>query len=299
MARLVEPIVADLQAEYDSVAAVGSWRMRWLVWRGYGCFWKALAVYCLMSTFQPSRSNPNGSIGRVVAFSLGALTLMTAMLIVPPLLDFRYFRLADGSLEKLRLILLLVPQALPVSIPTGICVGIMCAMRGRPTCVRQVAGVLVIAATATFVVWTMLEWGVPAGNQTFREFMAARLADGRPVHLEPGLNELGLSRLSQRTDPRAVEHTRLLWALCFATGPLALFSLGLARVVRGLAVGIVFSFTASVIYWALMANIDAALRASNFRGAGAWVGNILFMLAGALMLRYGLKVSRLKPEVAN
>jgi lipopolysaccharide export LptBFGC system permease protein LptF len=224
-----------------------------------------------------------------MAFSLGALTLMTALLIAPPMLDVAYFSWADEPLDKLRLILLLVPQALPISIPSGFCVGIVCAMRGRRGTVRHVAAVLAIAAVATFVVWTMLEWGVPAGNQAFRELAASRLGDGRPVHLEPGLNELGLSRLSQRTDVRSVQHTRLLWALCFATVPLALFSLGLARVVRRLAVGVVVSFTGIVIYWAIMASSDSAFRAGNFGGAGAWVGNLAFLLAGVAMLRYGRK----------
>jgi lipopolysaccharide export LptBFGC system permease protein LptF len=242
-----------------------------------------------MSTFRPSRSDSIASMGRVMAFSLGALTLMTALLIAPPMLDVAYFSWADEPLDKLRLILLLVPQALPISIPSGFCVGIVCAMRGRRGTVRHVAAVLAIAAVATFVVWTMLEWGVPAGNQAFRELAASRLGDGRPVHLEPGLNELGLSRLSQRTDVRSVQHTRLLWALCFATVPLALFSLGLARVVRRLAVGVVVSFTGIVIYWAIMASSDSAFRAGNFGGAGAWVGNLAFLLAGVAMLRYGRK----------
>jgi lipopolysaccharide export LptBFGC system permease protein LptF len=81
--------------------------------------------------------------------------------------------------------------------------------------------------------------------------------------------------------------------------PLALFSLGLARVVRRLAVGVVVSFTAIVIYWAIMASIDAAVRAGHFGGAGAWVGNILFVLAGILMLRHEQKIFRLKSEATN
>ena len=130
MERLVEPIVADLQAEYDTAAAQGDWRARWLVWRGYGAFWKALGLHCIMSTFQPSRSDSNDSMRRVAAFSIGALAIMTALLVVPPMLDFKW---DGGPLEKLRLILLLVPQALPLSIPMGICVGVVCAMRGRRT----------------------------------------------------------------------------------------------------------------------------------------------------------------------
>ena len=295
MERLVEPIVADLQAEYDTAVAQGGRRARWLVWRGYGAFWKALGLHCIMSTFQPSDSNDN--LRQVVAFSFGALAIMTALLIVPPMLD--YLKWDGGPLEKLRLILLLVPQALPLSIPMGICVGVVCGMRGRRTSPRHVAAVLAIAAVATFGVWTMLEWGVPAANQAFREILVARLGDARLVHLEPGLNELGLSRLSQRTDAPAIQHSRLLWALCFATGPLALFSLGLAGVVRRLGVAVVISFMAILLYWALMASIDEALREGALRGAGAWVANALFMLAGVLMLRYGQKIFRLKPEATS
>ena len=178
---------------------------------------------------------------RVVAFSFGALAIMTALMIVPPMLDFKW---DGGPLEKLRLILLLIPQALPLSIPSGICIGVVCAMRGRRTSPRHVAAVLAIAAVATFMVWTMLEWGVPAANQAFRELIVARLGDGRPVNLDPGLNELGLSRLSQRTDARAIQHSRVLWALCFATGPLALFSLGIAAVVRRFSAAMAVSVTA-------------------------------------------------------
>ena len=293
MARLVEPIVADLQSEYQA-AAHGDWRARWLLWRGYGAFWKALGLHCIMSTFQPPRSDASDSLRHVAAFSFGALAIMTALLIVPPMLDFFTPRWDGGPLEKLRLILLLVPQALPLSIPTGICVGVVCAMRGRRPTARNVAAVLAIAVVATFAVWTMLEWGVPAGNQAFREIVAARLGDGRSVDLDPGLNELGLSRLSQRTDARAIEHSRLLWALCFATGPLALLSLGLAGVVRRFSAAIAVSVTAILLYWALMASIDEALREGALRGAGAWAGNILFFLAGLLMLRYGRRSFGLK-----
>jgi hypothetical protein len=296
MERLVEPIVADLQVEYDSAAAQGDWRARWLVWRGYGALWKALGVHCIMSTLQPSRSDVNDSVRRVAAFSIAAPVIVTALLVVPPMLDFVW---DGGPLEQLRLILLLVPQALPLSIPMGICVGVVCAMRGRATSPRHVAAVLAIAAVATFAVWTMLEWGVPAGNQAFREILAARFSDGRVVDLDPGLNELGLSRLSQRTDARAIQHSRLLWALCFASGPLALFSLGIAAVIRRFSAAIAVSVTAILLYWAFMASIDEALREGALRGAGAWVVNIVFVLSGVLMIRYGQKTFRLKPEATN
>ena len=140
MERLVEPIVADLQAECARAAAQDKPRaVGWLVWRGYGAFWKALGLHCIMSTFQPSRSASNDSMHRVLAFSFAALAIVTALMIVPPMLDFQW---DGGPLEKLRLILLLIPQALPLSIPSGICVGVVCAMRGHRTSRRHVAAVL-------------------------------------------------------------------------------------------------------------------------------------------------------------
>ena len=111
MEWLVEPIIVHLQAECDTAAAQGEPRAaRRLLWRGYGAFWKALGLHCIMSTFQPSRSDLNDSLHRVVAFSFGALAIVTALMIVPPMLDFKW---DGGPLEELRLILLLIPQALP------------------------------------------------------------------------------------------------------------------------------------------------------------------------------------------
>ncbi len=90
MERLVDPIVADLQSECASVAGQRGWKSRLPVWRGYLAFWKALSLYCLMQTFQPSRSESSGSAMRMWAFSLTAFIVMTIALTLPPLIEFRW-----------------------------------------------------------------------------------------------------------------------------------------------------------------------------------------------------------------
>ena len=92
----------------------------------------------------------------------------------------------------------------PLSIPAGLCVAVSWANRGKVVTWRRLGTLLTIVIAVTVVVWIVLEWMMPHGNQAFREMVAARLAvDGRALVLEPGLNELGLSRLGQRTDPAA------------------------------------------------------------------------------------------------
>jgi len=90
----------------------------------------------------------------------------------------------------------------------------------------------------------------------------------------------------QRTDPAAVRHSRLLWALCFATAPLGIFALGLAARVRRFGAAVAISLVASIAYILAMFSLDEALRDGVLRTIAAWLPNILFMLAGALMLGY-------------
>ena len=283
MERLVDPIVADLQSECADAAGQRGWKGRLALWRGYLAFWKALGLYCLMQTVRPSRPESGGSAMRMWAFSLTAFIVMTIALTLPPLIDFRW---RGSPAERALLVVLLIPQALPLTIPAGVSLGTLCARRGRRPTARAIVAFLFIAGVATFGVWAVMEWGLPAANQRFRELIFAQLGDGAVVNLDPGMNELGLSRLSQRTDAAAVQHSRLLWALCFATAPLGIFALGLAARVRRLGPAVAISLVASIAYIFTMFGLDEALRDGVLRTIAAWLPNILFTLAGALMLFY-------------
>jgi lipopolysaccharide export LptBFGC system permease protein LptF len=181
---------------------------------------------------------------------------------------------------------LLIPQALPLSIPAGVCLGIVSAMWGRRPTGRKVLAVMIVAAAAAFIVWTTMEWGLPAANQRFREICAARFGDGIAINLEPGMNELGLTRLGQRTDLPAVRQFHLLWALVFATIPLASFALGLSVRVYRLSLAIVAGLASCAAYVMLMSMLDYALpTALPAIVAIAWMPDIVFLLAGVALLR--------------
>ena len=281
MERLIDPVLADLQAEYRH-ARHANGRSRLVLWRGYLSFWRAVGLHCLNAPLQPSPAGTNPSLTRVIAYPVIGFVVLTALLIAAPLQAFPWW---GSAADRVGIVLTLVPQALPLTIPAGLCMGVACALRGRRPTAGRVLTVLALAAVATAMVWATLEWAVPAGNQRFRELVATRLGDGRPVHLEPGLNELGLSRLSQRTDPAARRHRRVLWALCFASGPLALFALGVAGRVRRFSAVITLSLGASIAYVFAVWAIDASLRDDMLHALGAWTPNVALVAAGVLLLR--------------
>jgi lipopolysaccharide export LptBFGC system permease protein LptF len=215
-----------------------------------------------------------------------ALAILTVTLVLPPL--FPFFWKLDPLCAAL-VSVTLVPQALPLSLPAGLCVGVLWAMRGKAVTWRRLSTVLSIAIALAAVVWMVLEWMMPQGNQGFRELMAVRLAvDGHVPRLTPGLNELGLSRLGQRSDPAAIHHYHVLWALCFAAVPLSLLACGLAGYVRRSAPAIALAVGLSILYAEWMrvwAEIPSEPRVLPFMQA--WVPNIVLLLLACALIWKG------------
>jgi lipopolysaccharide export LptBFGC system permease protein LptF len=277
MERLVDPIVADLQIEYAAAGQAG-WRRLQVRYLAYVGFWRALIVHAALSTLRPAASDDESSLSRILGFSVLVFVVFTTLLVLPPLLD------VAGRWEDPRLYLLLIPQALPLSLPAGVCLGVLCAMRARSATLRRLSVVLTIGAFATCAAWALMEWGVPWANSAWRDLMATAAA-GRTIHLEPGLNELGLSRLGQRTDGEAVRHYHLLWALCFATIPLSVVALGLARRIRRLSVAILLATAACFGYVVVIMSLDNLRQGTlPLIVAAAWAPNLVFVALGVLLL---------------
>ena len=276
--RLIDPIISDLQIEYNATLG-GSWRRRGVLLRAYCGFWKALAIHTVLSV--GGGSAERNEFRRAIAFSCLACAIGTVLLALPPLVNGT--RLPTGKTHQLMLALTLIPQALPISIPVGVCIGIMSAGCGRTLTRRHLLNTLMIGFTAACVVWVVLEWGVPLGNQTFRDIVIAEVTDGRVVHIEPGLNELGFSGLARRKDVAAVRHYHLLWALSFAAIPLAMFTLAAGArlrhpVSRG-SVILLMLFAYYVLLWVS----HSSLR----HGAPIlviWAPNVVFLTAGLMLV---------------
>jgi hypothetical protein len=287
MERIIDPIVADLQSEYCETFAGGTvWHARLSLVRGYLGFGRALLCLGMRYVCDSRINNPGFEVAQTLIVSVLALATLTVALVIPPLLNGHWWH--DDPVFGALLSVTLVPQALPLSLPAGLCVGVLWATRGKVVTWRRLCTILALAIAFTAVVWMVLEWMMPQANQVFREMVATRLAvDGRVLTLEPGLNELGLSRLGQRSDPAAVRHYHLLRALCFAAAPLSLFAFGLAGHVRRAASAVALAIALSISYIASMwvlASVSPTPPTPSF--AQAWMPNLVFLLvACALLLR--------------
>ena len=284
MERVIDPIIADLQCEYRE--ARSPWRAGLSLVRSYIAFGRAITRLAFLYVADPRMNNPGATVARTWIVSLAGLALLTIALVLPPLLNQPGWSV--DPLLGARLAVTLIPQALPLSIPAGLCIGVLWANRGYAATRRRLLMVLTLAFVCTGIVWVLLERVVPDANQMFRETMAAQLSAGRVVQLERGLNELGLSNLGQRSDPAALRLYHLLWALCFAAIPLSVVALGLARYVRRAVSAVAGALAVSLGYmacvWAL-AEVTPPLPLSP--PVSAWLPNIVFLLAAWPLQRAG------------
>ncbi len=280
--RLVDPIVADLRAEYDALGD-DAWRRRRMLVAAYAGFWKAMILHAASSVVQqpPERAR----LRRAIGLSVLMLALLTTALTLPSLLD-GYPRGGDWVYRSM-LVVLLIPQALPLSIPAAMCIGIFYVMRASQATRRDLNGVIAIALVASAVVWAVIEWGLPGANQAFRELVHAQLT-GRRVHLEPGLSELGFTALGQRTDAAAVRHYHLLLALSFAPIPLGVFALSVAPRIRGALPAAALAVTVPFFYYSALGVSDWYLtHGVAIAILAAWAPNALFLTAAlGLMPRW-------------
>jgi hypothetical protein len=278
--RLVDPIISDLRIE-DAASAGSAWRRRGVLLRAYFGFWNALAVHTALSIGRPSDTGERDVFRRAIGFSCLGFALVTVLLALPPLVDG--LPVMTDKARQVLLALTLIPQALPISIPIGVCIGIMCAIRARSLTRRDLLVTVTIGFTAACLVWAVIEWGLPLGNQKFREMVVAELTNGRVAHIEPGLNELGFSGLARRTDLSAVRQYHVMWALTVAAIPLTLFTLAVAARVRHKAFRALLILMTVFAYYAILWVSHSSLR----QGAPvlvAWAPNAAFLGAGLTLL---------------
>jgi hypothetical protein len=286
MERVIDPIVADLQCEYGEALVRGTrWGARLSLVRSYFGLASALLWLAMRRTCDLRISNPGFEVARAWIVSVLALTALTVALVIPPLVNWPWGK-GDPLLGAL-LSVTVVPQALPLSIPAALSVGVLWAMRRKVVTSARLYSIVALAIVSTAVVWTILEYMMPAANQAFRVMAASRLA-GHVVRLEPGLSELGLSRLGQRSDFAEVRHYHVLWSLCFASIPVSLFALGLARHVRRAVSAIGLAIALSIAHIEcirLLQAVPSGLPVPPF--VLAWMPNLIFLFAACGLLVQG------------
>jgi len=226
MERLIYPVIADLQHEYEEAIRRGDvWRSRSIRVAGYIAFWKVAGLAVLSA---------DRRLGRAMAIALSTGTIITALLVwvtlaaVPPRIDY--------SGRTTWLVLYLIPQALTISVPVCLALGVFCRLRGRNATGAARRTVLALAIGCSLASFANLGWITPAANNAFRVFLV-----GRPE--VRGANELTIGELRRRVHlalpgeiPEALPpafwyHARL--ALVAAPPVLCLFAFATATIRRG------------------------------------------------------------------
>jgi hypothetical protein len=299
--RVVEPAIADLQKEYASADRAS--RRAWVLVAGYFAVLKVIGV-CALSV-SGTTHDERRALSRTLAWSVGWISGVCALLMLPPLLNF------DLTPYDWYAALTLVPQAVPLAIPIGIAFGMACGLSARPT--MNLAKAMVIGAVAASALsFGVLAFALPAANQAFREITIRELSaqgyDLASSGLEKGPNEMTLTELRrEEASFVAAGQTRLprkygfafhlRFALAAAT--LALVSILLAAPITHRGVRLLIAFGACFGYWALLHAGEALAvpRTALPPAAAAWMPNVVF-IAFALVVASS-RSSRLRGSLSH
>jgi hypothetical protein len=292
MERLIDPIVADLQAEHAEALRGRRWRVAWTCARGYAVFWKVVALHTLRSV---PRALWNGmtadgwGLGRTMAYSLVAFIALTLLQTVPPMIAF-YSRIPNTLAT-----LLLVPQAIPLSIPIALPLAIVFGMWTTRVSPRRIGGVVILAILATLLSFAAMLI-IPDANQAWRVVVAKELGHRGVTEysLPRGMNELSLAELASRSqdyEARGLPETarkfkrtyHLRMALPVATAVLSLLAVGVAGAIRARAWRVAAMVIAFGLYWATLALGEFNTGLAPV--VAVWAPNVVFTAIALLFLR--------------
>jgi len=206
--RLIDPAVADLQAEVAAARRTGPW------WRslrtrgaGYLSVAKVLAIAVCgdlraeASTWQPEERS---AVRLGVRVAAGTITIVTALLIAKTLSQFTFNAPGldpDWAGLFIRLAWYLIPSTLAMTVPLGLALAVAWTFHGAARTRKLGAAALVAATLASAAMFVNVAWLTPEANQAFRQIAVARFFhwdEDRP--LARGDNELTLSALRTRME---------------------------------------------------------------------------------------------------
>lgn len=294
MDRLIDPVLADLQAEYRDARAEGRiWKSRWVRVAGYFSLLKAVSAYGCHRFLQPLHDWPaddRHALDRTIGFSAAAFVAVSILLIMPVLY---------ASPSQMDLVVFLIPQSLPIAVPVAFTVGIACGLAGRVVSSRLIGTVLALALLGSCVSLSATAWAIPAAGQAYRVSVARQIyaTNGAQVSLTKGAIELTLSELSDQIDlyardgrakqVRRLAHAyHLRWSLPWATFALALFVLcAMPRRRIGRSVLGVVAVAICLAYYALLFAGEVFGRQGTLPAfAAAWLPNVVFVGGSAALL---------------
>jgi len=156
MARVIEPMLADLQLEYACARTAGRrWHARWIQLAGYATCFRVVMLYGSRLAWsilgEPSVDDLR-AVRHVAALTTFFVVVVTGLFAGLPFLVLLLadprdaaVMLSDDPAERIRLLALLVPQALPHSIPLALMLGLSVVIGSRPLSHHVTAVVLALA----------------------------------------------------------------------------------------------------------------------------------------------------------
>jgi hypothetical protein len=181
MERLIDPVIADLQCEHAEAVRHGRpWRARRIRIAGCIAFWKVAG----MAAFAKDRHG-----ARAIAVALSTATLLTMLAIYAVLANTAATIHTRGNMAWL--VLYLVPQALAVSLPVCLALGLFVWIRSDGESPSRKRIVLWLTRIALLLAVANTGWITPAANDAYRNIIAGT-ATAR------GANELTFIELGQR-----------------------------------------------------------------------------------------------------
>src|SRR5262249_36370572 len=197
MDRLIDPTLADLQAEYENAATADrNWDRRRILVLGHLAVIRVMAAHggmWAMGFLRSSTHQDRRTLIRTLRASMVIMLVGTLLLMAPFVNPVLRGRPNSGELA-----LYLIPQALPISIPVGLTLGILWGLGGVAASARSRTLILLLATMASVASFAMLAWVVPTANQAFRVSMVGH-------SIPKGANELTLGELRQLLEPGTVE----------------------------------------------------------------------------------------------
>ncbi len=311
--RVVDPIVADMQYEWQQAMARGDRRAALFVrLRGYAGFGRAVLLQSMTGEWRPPAVTLGGppriAAGVVIAFVGLSAVLMTwsfggfwshlralpAMGVRPGTLTFSVFS---------RLLLEFLPSATVLTIPPSVLLGTLLAVRDRATSSRRPRALalrlLPAAAAATAATLVLTTTVMPRTNQAFRQ-AAFTLITGSSRPVAPGDRELTLGeldvaipKLESAGDSRAAGYRverQKRFAMPAACGAFGLVALGVAGRVRRLGVltSLACCSGASACYYVLARLMEQAGDAGRIPAiVAAWLPSVGLAAIGAGLLVAG------------
>jgi hypothetical protein len=193
--RLIDPAVADLQAEFTVAQRDGSaWRALRVLVTGYLSIVKVLFFAAAGSLLAEARTwQPEERAGARRGALVAVLTTILATWLLVTLFVEQLLPIPRTWLVYL------VPSMLTVSLPLGTLLGAAWSLHGGARTRKMGAAIVAAAILCSIAMFANIAWVVPDSNQAFRQRAIAREQGRKTVApVARGLHELSMPALRTR-----------------------------------------------------------------------------------------------------